>query len=104
MLWRSGTAEAHVAHGLTRPLNQFVPHIRRTTQTMIHGTNAIHLSPDETGFVVVTVRGGIVAADSSWLRSAGESHSSFGCQTFRNNTRHAIETSEAPMSTIHGLM
>jgi hypothetical protein len=44
-----------------------------------------------------------VAAESSWLRSAGESHTSFGCHTFKKPIRQAMETSEAPMSTIHGL-
>src|SRR5262249_15862399 len=48
--------------------------------------------------------GGMVAAESSWLRSAGDSHNSFGCHTFRKPIRQAIEMSEAPMSTIHGLM
>ena len=38
------------------------------------------------------------------MRSAGESQSSFGCQTLRKPIRHAIEISDAPMSTIHGLM
>src|SRR5438309_2241601 len=48
--------------------------------------------------------GGMVPAESSRVRSAGDSHSSLGCQTLRNRTRHAIEIREAPMSTIHGLM
>src|SRR5258708_4849612 len=47
---------------------------------------------------------GIVAAESSRPRSLGDSHSSFGCHSRRKPTRQAIETSEAPMSTIHGLM
>ena len=51
-----------------------------------------------TGFVA------IVAAESSWLRNAGEVQITFGFQTFRKPIRQAIETSEAPMSTIHGLM
>ena len=46
----------------------------------------------------------IVAAESSWLRSAGEVQITFGFQTFRNRIRQAIEISEAPISTIHGLM
>src|SRR5689334_5742489 len=70
---------------------------------MIQGSSAIHISPDDTALAGV-VLAGIVPADSSWLRSAGESHSSFGCQTLRNSTRQAIETSDAPISTIHGLM
>ena len=43
-------------------------------------------------------------AESSLVRSAAESHSSFGCQILRKPIRHAIEISDAPMSTIHGLM
>ena len=42
-------------------------------------------------------------AESSRLRSAGDSHSSFGCQMLRKPIRHAIEISEAPTSTIQGL-
>ena len=47
--------------------------------------------------------GGADAAELSRPRNAGDSHSSFGCQTLRNPIRHAIEISEAPTSTIHGL-
>src|SRR5262245_45800123 len=43
-------------------------------------------------------------AEASWLRSAGDVQISFGDQTWRKSTRHAIEISEAPMSTIQGLM
>src|SRR5690349_4802689 len=103
MLCRSGTAKAQVVHGLTVFLNQLVPQTKSTAQTTIHGSSAIHISADDTG-LVDAVLGGIVLADSSWLRNAGESHSSFGLHTFRNSTRHAIEISEAPISTIHGLM
>src|SRR6516164_3386382 len=42
--------------------------------------------------------------DSSLPRSAGESQSCLGCQTLRNRIRHPIEISEAPISTIQGLM
>src|SRR5262245_37827365 len=69
---------------------------------MIHGNSAIHISPELTALTGFGF--GMVAADSSLLRRAAESHSSFGCHTLRNRMRHAIETSEAPMSTIHGLM
>src|SRR4051812_27335132 len=48
--------------------------------------------------------GGRPSADVSLLRSAGESHSSFGLHTLRKPIRQAIEISEAPMSTIQGLM
>jgi hypothetical protein len=37
------------------------------------------------------------------LRSAGEVQITFGFQIFRKRIRQAIETSEAPMSTIQGL-
>ena len=56
------------------------------------------------GFGAGRLRRGIVAAESSWLRSAGEVQISFGCQTFRKPIRQAIEISEAPISTIQGLM
>src|SRR5215831_2936009 len=46
----------------------------------------------------------MVEAESSWVRSAGEVHSVLGFQIFRNPIRQAIEISEAPMSTIQGLM
>src|SRR5215475_3525970 len=103
-LCRSGTGKFQVATGLTMPLNQFVPQSSRITHTMIHGISANHTSR-ELGSGRLT--GGfcsMVAAESSWLRSAGESHSSFGCHTCRNRIKHAIEINDAPMSTIHGLM
>src|SRR5215470_192156 len=71
--------------------------------TMIHGISAYHTSPLE-GFGRAGFGGGAPAAESSLVRSAGESHSCFGCHTFRKPIRHAIEMSEAPMSTIQGLM
>ena len=46
----------------------------------------------------------MVPTESSRVRSAGDSHSSLGCQILRKPIRQAIEISEAPMSTIHGLM
>jgi hypothetical protein len=45
-----------------------------------------------------------VAAESSRLRNAGDVHSSRGCQILKNPIRHAMQISEAPISTIHGLM
>src|SRR5260370_23368515 len=70
---------------------------------MIHGT-----SDNQTCSLVgcgSKVRGGgIVAAESSRLRNAGEVHSSRGCQSLKNPIRHAMQISEAPISTIHGLM
>src|SRR5262245_2838213 len=44
------------------------------------------------------------SAEGSWLRNAGDVQTSRGDQTLRKSTRHAIEISEAPMSTIQGLM
>src|SRR5215470_16358963 len=71
---------------------------------MIHGINEAQTCA-WVGFVSAPAgRGGASLAESSWLRSAGDSHNSFGCHTFRNPIRQAIEMSEAPMSTIHGLM
>src|SRR6185312_7857071 len=70
---------------------------------MIHGVSAIHISPVDT-LRVVAARFGMVPADSSLPRSAAEVQSCIGCHTFRNRIRQAIEISEAPMSTIHGLM
>src|SRR6202012_3431120 len=46
----------------------------------------------------------IVSVDTSRPRSAGDNQSCFGCHTLRNRIRQPIEISEAPMSTIQGLM
>ena len=92
-----------MANGFTNALNAPVPQISRIAQTMIHGRNAAHtsallgLGPGAGGF-------GMVAAESSRRRKAGEVHISFGCQNLRKPIRQAIDTSEAPMSTIQGLM
>src|SRR5947207_9561738 len=72
-------------------------------QTMIQGIRANQTCALE-GFGPGALGGGMVAADSSLERSAGESHSTFGCHTLRKPIRQAIEISDAPMSTIHGLM
>src|SRR5437588_2886108 len=71
--------------------------------TMIHGSSESHTCAVD-GFGPGGGRGGRPSFEVSLLRSAGESHSSFGCQIFRKPIRHAIETSDAPISTIHGLM
>src|SRR5262245_1380257 len=71
---------------------------------MIHGSSAPHTCVLVSGSVGAGFGGGMVLAESSWLRSAGDSHSSFGCHTRRKTMRHAMEMSEAPISTIHGLM
>src|ERR1044072_6447836 len=72
-------------------------------QTMIHGSSAHHTWL-ELGFGPAGFGGGAGAAEASCVRSAGESHSSFGRHTLRKPIRHAIEIRDAPMSTIHGLM
>src|SRR2546423_14546734 len=72
-------------------------------QTMIQGSSAHHTWL-VLGVAPTAFGGGAVPAESSRERSAGESHSSFGRHTFRKRIRQAIETSDAPMSTIHGLM
>src|SRR5690242_20091093 len=72
-------------------------------QTMIHGISA-NQTCAVLAFAAAGFAGGALAALSSLVRSAGESQSSFGCHTFRKPIRHAIDTSEAPMSTIQGLM
>src|SRR5262245_8135008 len=70
---------------------------------MIHGIRQPHTS-DELGSVAGRGAGaGIVAAESSLLRRAGDVQMRLGCQIWRKAIRHAIEISEAPMSTIHGL-
>ena len=57
------------------------------------------------GFVVgAGSGGGTVEAESSRVRSAGDSQSLSGFQICRKPIRQAIEMSDAPMSTIHGLM
>src|SRR6476469_7412207 len=103
MLCNSGTGKFQVAHGFTWPLNQLVPHKSSTTQTMIHGSSDRQTSL-LVGFGPGGGGGGRPSADVSFERRAGESHSSFGRHTLRKPIRHAIEISDAPMSTIHGLM
>ncbi len=73
-------------------------------QTMIHGSSALHNSLWVNGALSSGFGVAIVAADSSVPRRAGDSQSCFGCQTLRNRIRQPIEISDAPMSTIHGLI
>jgi hypothetical protein len=47
---------------------------------------------------------GMVAAESSRVRRAGEVQTTVGFQIFRKPIRQAIDISEAPISTIHGLI
>ena len=74
---------------LERGLTQRVTALNRFIHDVYHGQDII--------------RAGIVPADSSLVRNAAEVQIRFGCQTLRNRIRQAIEISEAPMSTIHGL-
>src|SRR5450631_2110790 len=86
------------------PLNQPVPQISRTMQTMIHGVSAAQ-TWGLVGLMVDSGSGlGMVAAESSRLRSAGDSHGRSGFHTCRKPIRQAMEMSEAPISTIQGLM
>src|SRR6202008_1835656 len=75
----------------------------RMMQTISHGMMPRHISAGVTLAVDMGLTG-VVATQASPVRSLGDSHSSFGCQTLRNRISAAIEQSEAPMSTIHGLM
>ena len=70
---------------------------------MIHGISESQICA-LVGFAPAGAGGAIVAAESSWLRSAGEVQIVSGFQTCRKPTRQAIDTSEAMMSTNHGLM
>src|SRR6202012_5734765 len=74
------------------------------THRMIHGSSEVMSSAEVNGVGSTTLAGGMVLADSSRPLSAGDSHSPLGCHTFRNRIRQPIEISEAPMSTIQGLM
>src|SRR3569623_2816550 len=70
--------------------------------TMIHGISDFQMSAVRgrtTGFGAA-----MLAADSSWVRSAAEVQIFLGCQILRNAISAPIEISDAPMSTIHGLM
>src|SRR5215467_432948 len=102
MLCSSGTGYFQVAHGLTSPLNQLVPQTSSTTQTMIQGSSDIHTCA-RVG-LAAGLGGGAAAAESSRRRSAGDVQICFGDHTCRNSARQAMEISEAPMSTIHGLI
>src|SRR6478752_6163084 len=68
---------------------------------MIHGSSDIHTCA-VVGFRVDFGAG--LPADGSAVRSAGDVQMTFGFQTCRKSTRHAIEINEAPISTIQGLM
>src|SRR5215475_4328146 len=73
-------------------------------QTMIHGSRALHNSLCVSGVLSSGTAFAMVAADSSRSRNAGDSQRRSGCHTRRNRIRQPIEISEAPMSTIQGLM
>ena len=71
---------------------------------MIHGRSDIQTSRVDGTRSDTGARAGMVAAESSRPRSFGEVQSSAGCHTLRKPIRQAMETSDAPMSTIQGLM
>ena len=71
---------------------------------MIHGSSDIHTSARVGGGPVLGGGAVMVAAESSRVRRAGDVQIRLGCQTLRNRIRQAMEMSDAPMSTIHGLM
>ena len=85
-------------------LNPPLPQTSITTQTMIHGNNALQSWLWVSGVVSMVFGAVMVAADSSRPRSAADSQSCLGCHTLRNRIRQPIEISEAPISTIQGLM
>src|SRR5476651_2521131 len=72
-------------------------------QTISHGMMPRQISAGVTLTVDIGLIG-VVGTESSRVRSFVESHGVLGCQTLRNRIRAAIEQSEAPMSTIQGLM
>src|SRR5882757_7249924 len=71
---------------------------------MIHGISAPQSCAWVSGVLSMAFGAAMVDADSSLPRNAGDSQSSLGCQTLRKRMRQPIEISEAPISTIHGLM
>src|SRR6476660_5301592 len=73
-------------------------------QTMIHGSKELQSSVCVSAVLSISFGAVMVAADSSLPRSAGDSQSCLGCHTLRNRIRQPIEISEAPISTIQGLM
>src|SRR5256885_17236975 len=72
-------------------------------QTMIHGVRALHTCAVVGCTAEAGLGAGMVAAESSRVRSLGEVHTVFGFQILRKPIRQAMEMSEAPMSTIQGL-
>ena len=74
------------------------------TQTMIQGSNENHTSEVVGVFDGFTGLSVMVAAESSRVRRAGEVQITLGLQIFRKPIRQAIDISEAPISTIHGLI
>ena len=90
--------------GLTSALNQPVPQISRMTQTITQGVMAARISVRRRRARSARRarrhgRGGVVVR-----AQRGRQPDSRGCQTCRKPIRQAIEISDAPMSTIHGLM
>src|SRR6476620_8025261 len=73
-------------------------------QTMIHGSKDIQIWPVVGGGPDLLGRVDSVSAEASRVRKAGDVQTSFGCHTFRKRMRQAMEISDAPISTIQGLM
>src|SRR5882762_1172889 len=103
-LWSPSTGQLTVKIGLTSALNQPVPQTSSTAQTMIHGISDHQISAVVGCAPAGAGTAGIVAAEVSRPRNAGEVQISAGCHTLRNRIRQAIEISAAPISTIQGLM
>src|SRR5262249_49317163 len=78
--------------------------ISRMMQTMIHGVSAAQTWASVGLVVGAGSGGGTVDAEVSWVRSAGDNHRFAGFHTCRKPIRQAMEMSEAPISTIQGLM
>jgi hypothetical protein len=104
MLCSSGTGYLQTKIESAQVLNQPLPQTSMTMQTMIHGNSALQSCACVKAILSIGLAAAMVAVDSSRPRSAGDSQSSLGCHTLRNRIRQPIEISEAPMSTIHGLM
>src|SRR5262245_46873813 len=79
-----------------------LPQSVSTPQRMAHGVQASATAPADV--LRAGGGGGAVELESSCVRSLGEVHASAGRQTRRNSVRQVMATTDAPMSTIHGLM
>ncbi len=85
-------------------MNHPAPQISSTAQTMTHGNSADQSCAWVSGVVSIGLTGGTVAAESSRVRNAGDNQNAGGVHILRKPIRQPIEISEAPISTIQGLM